>query len=748
MKTSRKLTRQAPATRLVIAKIQAPNPATENNQLLGICTCLHPTPSEFQTTLFPRDRALRQSSEFRMNNLLRTLTSSTNKPPTDLRLLLNTVKEGRKQCSDNKVSDAFYDALEGLLVDLKAITLDNRDAEAFLKPVSKAEVPDYYDVISNPMDFQTMLKKVKQKQYKSKREFKDDLELIWSNCYTYNASENHPLRQCVKRLKAKADRLLKHITDRRERTDPLIPQELGAEFTGLLPTKINGVSRTHTRSPSFASTTRGVTPGLPAGGGGGGGRYAPPLSRQSTFNPNVPFPDSPAITRTPEGMVRRLKEFAFLDGEGQGQDDLMDVVPKEEEEENDIDGMVGDKRKLASPNDQLNNRPKKRARFVTPYPAPLSPSSGSDQASSTKDELSELWWAAAQSDALLANGVPPIPFGPASSEAKAPLRSSLPSLPSPSSSSTQSTSSLFPSSSSSSFPSIPKPKLKPKRRKSQSSPTPNETPPTHIDNPKALLNLMNGNIKTMRRIRHTHGKFAALNATSVANEDVDDPVGGGAGAGLVSAAGGAGAGGPIAGPSSLSASSPDAAPGYASGEALNAAADDEILNEKVDERPWVMLQHLKPKAKGKGKKGKERERIARAGGVEIGEKNAWSCLQWTNRKILEHVGFQGTSQVSLDVMSGVMAEYISNVGRTIKFMSDKYAGTMTPEEIILHTLFESGNSKVQDLERYIRDDVERYSSRLNELEKKIVGAYRETTAGETLEDEGLFMEEDEEETAL
>lgn len=44
-------------------------------------------------------------------------------------------------------------------------------------------------VITNPMDFQTMLKKVKQKQYKSKREFKDDLELIWSNCYTYNASE-------------------------------------------------------------------------------------------------------------------------------------------------------------------------------------------------------------------------------------------------------------------------------------------------------------------------------------------------------------------------------------------------------------------------------------------------------------------------------------------------------------------------------------------------------------------------------
>lgn len=44
-------------------------------------------------------------------------------------------------------------------------------------------------VIANPMDLQTMLKKVKQKQYKSKKEFKDDLDLIWSNCFTYNATE-------------------------------------------------------------------------------------------------------------------------------------------------------------------------------------------------------------------------------------------------------------------------------------------------------------------------------------------------------------------------------------------------------------------------------------------------------------------------------------------------------------------------------------------------------------------------------
>jgi transcriptional activator SPT7 len=41
-------------------------------------------------------------------------------------------------------------------------------------------------------------------------------------------------------------------------------------------------------------------------------------------------------------------------------------------------------------------------------------------------------------------------------------------------------------------------------------------------------------------------------------------------------------------------------------------------------------------------------------------------------------------------------------------------------------LFESGSSQVQDLEQYIFNDIERYGLRLGELEKKIVGAYRET----------------------
>ena len=45
--------------------------------------------------------------------------------------------------------------------------------------------------------------------------------------------------------------------------------------------------------------------------------------------------------------------------------------------------------------------------------------------------------------------------------------------------------------------------------------------------------------------------------------------------------------------------------------------------------------------------------------------------------------FVGTSSVALDVLADVTAEYLLNVGRTIKFLTDKFAGTMTAEVSVI-----------------------------------------------------------------
>lgn len=266
-------------------------------------------------------------------------------------------------------------------------------------------------------------------------------------------------------------------------------------------------------------------------------------------------------------LVDRLRHLAPLvefDGGAGGSsspDDLAMVV----------DENVGDKRKLyvlrsswkpmslnysRSPrNGSFEGRPRKRTRLSPPYPIPLL---------AEKDHLSELWWGAVQSDDLLANGLPGIPFTSSSSAAAAAA-----------SSSTQFANS---------HPRNHKPNVKRKRKKKGTE-----------EQPKTLLNLMNNNIKTMRRMRHTHRKFAALNLNSSNNEEGE--------------AGGEGAGFAAFG----------AAPAISFGDEDGVEAAD----DQVDDRPWTV--------KGKGK----------ARGIEIGERNANDCVRWMGSKVLEHVGFQG-----------------------------------------------------------------------------------------------------------
>ncbi|KAG7272508.1 hypothetical protein CRUP_005980 [Coryphaenoides rupestris] len=54
------------------------------------------------------------------------------------------------------------------------------------EPVSLDEAEDYLDVISTPMDFQTMLGKFSQGTYRHAQDFMEDLKLVFSNGEEYN----------------------------------------------------------------------------------------------------------------------------------------------------------------------------------------------------------------------------------------------------------------------------------------------------------------------------------------------------------------------------------------------------------------------------------------------------------------------------------------------------------------------------------------------------------------------------------
>lgn len=58
----------------------------------------------------------------------------------------------------------------------------------FLAPVDpvKLNIPDYFDIIQNPMDFGTIEKRISEGYYETPLKFRDDVRLVFSNCRTYN----------------------------------------------------------------------------------------------------------------------------------------------------------------------------------------------------------------------------------------------------------------------------------------------------------------------------------------------------------------------------------------------------------------------------------------------------------------------------------------------------------------------------------------------------------------------------------
>jgi len=60
------------------------------------------------------------------------------------------------------------------------------------------QVPDYRDLIKNPMDFATMRRKVDLQAYRTVEDVAADFRLMISNCMTYNAKTTIFYRAAVK----------------------------------------------------------------------------------------------------------------------------------------------------------------------------------------------------------------------------------------------------------------------------------------------------------------------------------------------------------------------------------------------------------------------------------------------------------------------------------------------------------------------------------------------------------------------
>ncbi|KAI9019481.1 hypothetical protein CLU79DRAFT_234322 [Phycomyces nitens] len=133
----------------------------------------------------------------------------------------------------------------------------------------------------------------------------------------------------------------------------------------------------------------------------------------------------------------------------------------------------------------------------------------------------------------------------------------------------------------------------------------------------------------------------------------------------------------------------------------------------------------------------------------MNQDSSQQLTQRTVAKLLAHAGFEGAHTGALNVLTDMMSDYLLNVGKTLRTYWDDYGRQMNSEEIVMHTLYENGVPSIRALESYIHDDIERFGARLEDLHRKLDSSYQDILSGSTdkctvdtdalLQDEETFL---------
>ncbi|KAK2168123.1 hypothetical protein LSH36_20g07088 [Paralvinella palmiformis] len=114
---------------------------------------------------------------------------------------------------------------------------DDDDDDIRPEEVLDARVPDYYTVIKNPMDLQSVENKCVSEQYKDPQLFIDDIALMLSNSYVYNKPDS-VVGKCTKPLENHFIKLIRrHLP---ECTYPRLPSSDGSAMNGTMSSESDG----------------------------------------------------------------------------------------------------------------------------------------------------------------------------------------------------------------------------------------------------------------------------------------------------------------------------------------------------------------------------------------------------------------------------------------------------------------------------------------------------------------------------
>ncbi|GAQ80908.1 hypothetical protein KFL_000660020 [Klebsormidium nitens] len=189
------------------------------------------------------------------------------KASREIMSLMPDVKPGKKDLLEDRQNE-LNDALEHVLTELKNM---GEASKPFQCRVKKSEAWDYYTVIQRPMDLGTMTKKLRAYKYPSKVSFREDIDLIASNCHEYNEKDSLYV-QYVDELQAKAYALLVDVPD----IDVLALKSASGPEAGTgkpHPSPVRASAPSEPSSPDSNSEDEAIAKSRP--GFGGFGRHQP-----------------------------------------------------------------------------------------------------------------------------------------------------------------------------------------------------------------------------------------------------------------------------------------------------------------------------------------------------------------------------------------------------------------------------------------------------------------------------------------
>ena len=109
---------------------------------------------------------------------------------------LSNARNKRRRAVDEELLTMYNpSALEDLLNSM----MKHKDGWPFDRPITKADAPDYFDIIARPMDLGTVRTALLCMKYNCNQEVVTDIKQVFENCWTYNREDAEEY-QCAVRL--------------------------------------------------------------------------------------------------------------------------------------------------------------------------------------------------------------------------------------------------------------------------------------------------------------------------------------------------------------------------------------------------------------------------------------------------------------------------------------------------------------------------------------------------------------------